>query len=154
MPHDLTRALQRAVSETLENMAFMEATPLPAAEAAEIEDGLAAGLLIHDPVQGEMRLRLPRRLLREIAAAVHALPEEAVSESEAVDVLAEILNTFTGSFLGEIIPDRIFSLGLPETGPSIAQVMEVPDAEWSFQTAGQTFVIQLFGDSLLRYAAA
>lgn len=103
-----------AVTETLENLAFMEAFPVQEdVSSAHME--MTAALLIHEPQQGEIRIALPVALLEGIAQNVFGMPAEGMALPDTRDLLAELLNTIAGRYLIELLPpDQPFRIGLPE----------------------------------------
>jgi len=117
---NISNAVQRAVTDTLENLAFMEAFPVP----EDISPGQAlmtAALLFHEPQQGEIRIAMPPALLEKISHTVFGLPAEGTAVPEPKDLLAELLNTIAGRFLIELLPaDQPFRIGLPELDPPAA----------------------------------
>jgi hypothetical protein len=136
-----------AVTETLENMAFMEV--LAGSENSDTQLSravMSAGLLVNDPVQWEIKLHMPKTLLLKIAEAVYPMLQEETSDNLLNDLLAEILNTIAGLFLGEILPqDQTFTLGLPETGLETT-IFETPLMEWRFSADKEHFSLTAIGD--------
>lgn len=142
-------AMHHAVVETLENMAFMEVTPSTVGIAgAAIETELTVGLLIHDPVQGELRLRMPRELVALITANVYSLELEELTDQMLNDNLAELINIIAGRFMGELLTDGSpFRLGLPELDPEEID-RSSPFREWTYNTNNLEFSITAIGQSL------
>lgn len=124
------KAMQAAVAGCLENMAFMEAFPAEP-DAAEPENPVWASLLVLEPTQGEFRLALSRSLLDAIGANVYGL-ETAMSEQQAADLLAELLNTILGRFMAAILPQEAFKLGIPEAGTTEWPPPEPDAIHWHF----------------------
>jgi len=148
----MTRAMHKAVAETIENMAFLEA--LPSQEPPPVEEGemLRASLLMHDPVQGEFLLLMPRNLLLGIAEALFGLPVEELTEQLADDALLELLNTVAGQFLNEVIPGQVYRLGLPEIEPSSDEPLGNSEIVWHFLIDDEGFSVAVSGTSLLEQA--
>jgi len=152
MMGDIENILQagmfNSVAETLENMAFMEVEHA-AASPSSAEEGVGVSLLIHDPVQWELTLSMPKQMIFDIASAVYAMPEEELSEELLQDILAEILNTVAGRFLSEILlPSETFTLGLPEPCPHGCPADEPPLLVWNFAADGLPFGLHATGSSL------
>lgn len=144
----LSRAMHHAVSDTLENMAFLEACPTGATPDASGDEMVAASLLMHDPVQGMFRLIMPRGLLLRIVESIYAMPLEELSEQVIMDTLAEILNTITGQFLNAIIPGEVYRLGLPEIVTPWEEPLANGFMHWNFEVDGTTLVVEVNGESL------
>jgi len=114
----LAEAMKNAVSQTFENMAFIEVAEhydqdyeIPA------NDLVWAYLMILDPLQGELRLALPKSALRELTGAVFSLEDTDISQTQMDDILHEILNTVAGLFMSNLLPDsQQYKIGLPEQG--------------------------------------
>ncbi len=146
------QAITCAVSETLENMVFMEVfrSPEEASPPAD-EPCLAASLLIHDPLQGELDLIMPKELAKRISQAIYALPEEGLTEQIINDTFAELFNVIVGRFMNELLPkEQLYRLGLPEINETDTRDAETPQKEWLFITDGMTFLIRVVGKALLR----
>lgn len=135
-------AVQRAVAETLENLAFMEAFPVSESPLS-CPGEMTAALHFHEPTQGEIRISIPPTLLENISQNVFGLPSEDVSVPESKDLLAELLNTIAGRFFIELLPkEQPFRIGLPELDPS---TLLEPDSHtnWYFRTGEHHFTISL-----------
>ena len=138
----------RAVAKALENMAFMEVEHAGSPPPTASKEPMGASLLIHDPVQWELTLSMPRRLVLDIVTAVYAMPEDEVAEELLHDLLAELLNTIAGRFLSEILrPSETFTLGLPERCRD-AMGDERPLLTWHYIADGLPFGIAATGPSL------
>jgi hypothetical protein len=139
---NIDNAVQRAVTDTLENLAFMEAFPVP----EDISPGQAlmtAALLFHEPQQGEIRIAMPPALLEKISQTVFGLPAEGTAVPEPKDLLAELLNTIAGRFLIELLPaDQPFRIGLPELDPPAAFEAD-SCAIWHFRADDHLFTISV-----------
>ena len=144
----LASLMAQAVSETIENLAFLEVTPSPTGPEAD-ESCLWVDMLVHDPVQGEFRLTLPAALLGQIGEALFGTPAAEIPEASQLDLLAELLNTIAGRFLSEILPpETSFKLGLPALVHSQFQ-KEAVGIAWNFKAAGLVFSLSVSGESLL-----
>ncbi len=137
-----------ALSTTLENMAFMEVgKDIEEAQTYPAEEMIVSRLLIHDPIQGELYLVMPKLLLRKIASSVYIMPAEEIADQMLLDMLCELINTIAGLFLNAYLPgDQTYSLGLPE---------EIPDGQvdspfelkrWDYQVENDLFSLALAGD--------
>lgn len=132
----------RAVAETLENLAFMEA--LPAHEESPGNGlGLTAALLVHEPQQGEVRISLPSALLEKISRNLFGHPAEGVAVPDPKDLLAELLNTIAGRFLTELLPpEQPFRIGLPELDPPPTFAEEACSV-WHFRADEHLFTLSV-----------
>jgi len=115
---ELKSILTQAVSETIENMAFMMVTnEAENPETIKSDECLKTSLLILEPYPGELGLVMSKKLLSKIAVSVYSLGEEEITENILIDVISELLNTITGSLIRRILPDNFeYELGLPESG--------------------------------------
>lgn len=148
-PKNLAALMTQAVSETIESLAFLEATPAPAPPEPEAEL-LWVDMLVHDPVQGEFRLTLPAGLLALIGETLYGRPASELTAETRLDLLAELLNTIAGRFLSELLSaESSFKLGLPELVHSPFRKTS-PALTWNFQAAGLTFSLSASGESLLQ----
>lgn len=142
--------MAQAVSETVENLAFLEVTASPTALEAD-ENTLRVEMLVHDPVQGEFRLTLPAQLLAQITETLYGQPAAAIPQATQIDLLAELLNTIAGRFLSELLPpETSFKLGLPTLAQGELKKPAAGTIAWHFQAAGMAFSLSASGESLLR----
>lgn len=146
----LDRALAQALSETFENMAFMEVLPSSAAAWNPLaEPALGVGLPLLAPVRGELRLRAPQALLGKVAATLFMRSEAEVDQALRGDIAAELINTLGGRFLSRLLsPDQPFQLGLPQLQPDSSA--DVPaGVSWYFKAEELTFALDASGEPLL-----
>jgi len=149
MQERMSSAMRKAVFETIENMAFLEVRESHAVPVPGRGDVLRASLLMHDPVQGEFRLLMPRDLLLGIAEVLFAISRDELTEQLANDALLEILNTVAGQFLNELIPGEIYRLGLPEIVTGQDKPLGNCEAVWHFRVEESGFSIAVSGTSSL-----
>lgn len=155
MPHRQTpfyQAMFSAVSQTLENMAFVEVTEQPIDNPKPLGEGVNwVSMLIHDPFQGEIRLAMTAFLLRELTANMFGLETDEISQSQQEDIIAEILNTLTGLFMTKLLPDdQTYQLGLPEHGTGEFPPVDEDSIAWNLEIDGQPLVIIGSGAGLLK----
>jgi CheY-specific phosphatase CheX len=145
------QAMHHSVVDTLENMVFMEVTPEEGLASPPISaDRMTVSLLIHDPVQGELRLSMPRSLTRKMTEAMYCLSAEELTEQMLNDNLAEIINIIAGRFMNEILDDgQTFRLGLPELEPTDIIDPGMETREWKFSSDGDEFTLVAIGKELL-----
>ncbi len=146
------QAMIAAVRQTLENMVFMEVMP-HYDHSYEIppEECVWTSLLILDPVQGEVRLAMPKSLLKKLTENVFALEENEISQSQLDDILNELLNTIAGLFMTNLLADdQEYKLGLPELGTGDFPEVDSDTIVWKLMTSDED-PMQLFavGNSLV-----
>lgn len=148
----LYKSMLDAVSQTLENMAFIEVTELSnEIEPTAIADVTWVSILIHDPLQGEIRMAMPRKLLTEMTANMFGIESSEITEEQEKDIIAEILNTLTGLFMTKLLPeDQTYQLGLPEHGEGPLPEIEEDAIVWHLQTEGSPLLLVATGAGLLR----
>lgn len=135
----LYQAMINAASQTLENMAFMEVME-HGGESYEIPGDEAAwtSMLIHDPVQGEVRLAMPQNLLKKLTGNIFGLDEEDITENQMHDILNELLNTIAGLFMTNLLPDeQEYQLGLPELGEGELPEVDADTIVWKLMTSDE-----------------
>lgn len=135
----LYQAMKEAISQTLENMVFMEAIEhydqnyeIPPEEQAW------AYLVVQDPVQGEIRLVLPKKLLEKLTSSVFSLEEEEVTQAQMDDILHELLNTIVGLFMTKLLADnQTYKIGLPENGEGELPPVDADTLVWKLMTSDE-----------------
>ncbi len=148
----LYQAMIDAAGQTLENMAFMEVMqPGEQTDDLPAEDLVWTSLLIHDPVQGEVRLAMPSSLLKKLTGNVFAMPEEEVATEQMNDIINELLNTIAGLFMTNLLSDdQEYQLGLPELGTNDLPDSDADTVVWKLMTSDEDpFRIFAVGTSLL-----
>ncbi len=153
MPHQdtaLYKAMLDAVRQTFENMAFVEVTEQPEEIDLQIPTEAAwVSILIHDPVQGEVRLAMPQLLLQEMTADMFGIGNDEVTENQRQDIIAEILNTLAGLFMTNLLPDdQTYQLGLPEHGEGPIPANEEGSVIWNLQIEGTPLLLVASGIGL------
>ncbi|OHB25685.1 MAG: hypothetical protein A2X84_03385 [Desulfuromonadaceae bacterium GWC2_58_13] len=145
------QAMRHSVVDTLEKMVFMEITPVEVrATPLAAADWKTVSLLIHDPVQGEVRLSMPRSLISKITETMYNLSAEEITEQMLDDNLAEIINIIAGRFMNEILDDgQAFRLGLPELEPADPIDPSMESREWTFSSDADEFTVVTIGNDLL-----
>jgi hypothetical protein len=140
---ELNNVLTQAVSETIENMAFMMvSTETENPETMQSDECLKTSLLILEPYPGELGLIMSKKLLSKIAVSVYSLGEEEITEDTLIDVISELLNTITGSLIRRILPDNSeYKLGLPESGDQILLETSSEQEQFTFFIDDQPFTI-------------
>ena len=139
------QAMVNATSQTLENMTFMEVMEHFDASYEIPEDDLSwTSMLIHDPVQGEIKLAMPTSALKNMTGNIFAMDEEEVEESQMNDILNELLNTIAGLFMTNLIKeDQEYQLGLPELGEGPLPEVDADTVVWKLMTSEEA-ALQIF----------
>ena len=141
----LYQAMISAVSQTLENMAFVEVM-----EHFDRSYEISAGelvwnsLLINDPVQGEIRLAMSKTMLKNLTGNIFALDEDEITQPQMDDILNELLNTIVGLFLTNLLADdQEYKMGLPELGEDELPEVDANTIVWKLMT-GEEDALQIF----------
>lgn len=141
----LRQAMKDAISQTLENMLFLEATEhYDQNYAIPAEELTWANLALQAPIQGEIRLALPKGVLKALTGSVFLLEEAKISQTHMDDILAEILNTIGGIFMTNLLADKqIFKIGLPEQGQGALPPVNPETLVWKMMT-GEKDPLQVY----------
>jgi hypothetical protein len=106
-----TKILQKAISETFENLIFSEPE---FDETVARENGEYLYIDMETPLRARLLGRVSRALSAEIASTVLSIEPEHLSDVILNDAVGEVLNTVAGAFLRDLLPDgEKFNLGLP-----------------------------------------
>lgn len=134
------QAMIDAISQTLENMAFLEVIPHYDQEyEIPLEELVWTSLLINDPIQGELKLALTKGTLKDLTGAVFSLSEDEITDAQMTDILHELLNTIAGLFLTSLLPDnQTYKIGLPESGEGALPTAEDGTISWKLLTSEET----------------
>lgn len=108
-PHQ--QELSNVVSATFEKMGFMEAFSCESRD--ESTHILCSTILITEPYPAKMYFSCPQKLAWRIAENLYGLEELSIEVVN--DMMTELLNTITGSWLSVVLPDQKFSLSIPES---------------------------------------
>lgn len=152
MPHQdstLYKTMLDATRETFENMAFAEIAEQPEELTIELPaEAPWVSILVHDPLQGELKLAMSDTLLTEITSDMFALDKNDVEAAQKKDIIAELLNTLAGLFMTKLLPnDQTYQLGLPEHGDENMEIEE-GSVIWKLQIEEQPLIVVASGVSL------
>lgn len=145
-------AMVDAVQQTLENMVFMEVIEQRDPPSVfPTEEVVWSSLLIKAPVQGELRLALPTKLLIQITGNVFGIDEEEVTTSQAYDILNELLNTIGGLFMTKLLPEeQQYEIGLPNLEAGDLPALDDNTVVWHLITGDEEpLKIYAVGESLI-----
>ena len=152
----LAKAIQGAVSETFENMAFIEAFRNDAGAGLGLEDATThwARLEVETPVKGNVLVYCTARLVDQIGTAVFGgLPDDLQIKPVMMDVISEVLNTIAGRLMMRMVPgETTFTLGVPQAGMGKFQKSE--DMHWDRFEIESDFFCVLVDRSIADYAQA
>ena len=115
---DHKTALQEAVSEIFENMAFQELTPMSKnpLPAQVLWSFRQATMTIYSPIQGTLVMTISPSMMQSVTANVLGMDPVEVDAGMESDVLAEMLNTMAGAWMRKITDvSQPYELGLPDT---------------------------------------
>lgn len=135
----LYQAMITAVSQTLENMVFMEAMEhFDRSYEIPVEELAWTSLLINDPVQGEIRLAMPENLLNKLTSNIFGIDPEEITQPQKDDILNELLNTIVGLFLTNLLADnQEYKMGLPELGEGPLPEIDADTIVWKLMTSDE-----------------
>ncbi len=114
---EVAEAMQKAISEVIENMAFMEAMPISnTVEYTPNEPVFYTRLPIYKPYPAMVGLVMPQSMALHLAGSMMMRDFTMENdEFEMMDVLSELANMLGGSLLTHLLPNMdSFELGLPE----------------------------------------
>ena len=108
--------LFEAVTETFENMAFMEVAKTNSIiTKSDQEKYVCAKLPFNGNFQGEAYIYITADLIGQVAESLYNIGCSAADSSLLHDLHGEILNTFLGTFLSKTVPEgKTYSMGIPE----------------------------------------
>ncbi|MBN1956637.1 MAG: chemotaxis protein CheX [Desulfuromonadales bacterium] len=134
----LHEAMLNAVRQTLENMAFMEIMEGDQDYEIPVDEAAWTSMLIHDPVQGEVRLAMPKAVLKKLTGNIFGLNEDEITENQMNDIINELLNTIAGLFMTNLLPDeQEYQLGLPELGEEELPEVDTDTIVWKLMTSDE-----------------
>ena len=110
----LQKALERAVYQTIENIAFEEPELLPA--PVEIRgEVVVVSLRVVSPYLLMTMIFMPKDLADKLIRVIYRDDEKEITDELLYDTVGEFLNTIIGTMMGELTHgERIFEMGLPE----------------------------------------
>ena len=141
----LYQSMINAVSQTLENMVFMEVMEhFDRSYEIPAEDLVWNSLLINDPVQGEIRLAMAKTFLEKLTENIFSIDHNEITQPQLDDILNELLNTIVGLFLTNLLEDdQEYKMGLPELGEEELPEHDANTIIWKLMTDGED-ALQIF----------
>ena len=132
----LYQAMISAASKTMEDMLFIALMEhLDRTYEIPVEDLAWTSLLINDPVQGEIRLAMPKTLLTKFTCNIFAQDEDEITQPQLDDILNELLNTIAGLFMTNLLEDnQEYKIGLPELGIGELPEVDADTIVWKLMT--------------------
>lgn len=141
---DLCLAVKDAVTECIENMAFMSVDteidePVPDIDG---EDAVIAHIRVLEPAAGELRLAMPRKTASELAKALFCITERELSERLINDLACELLNTISGRIMKRVLPaECLYHLGLPCMADGDVPEIQPPFVHCRFMADGNLLAV-------------
>ena len=141
----LYQAMINAVSQTLENMVFMEAMEhFNCSYEIPADEVVCNSILINDPIQGEIKLAMSKSLLRKLTCNLFSMGEDEIEPSQMDDILNELLNTIVGLFMTNLLSDnQEYKIGLPESANKFLPEIDAGTIVWKLMTSEED-AIQIF----------
>ena len=142
-------AMLDAVRMTFENMAFLEVTEQSQEALLEMSpESDWVSILVHDPIQVEIRLVMTREMLSGMTADMFSIEIEEVTKFQRLDIFAELLNTLAGLFMTNLLPDdQTYQLGLPVLGVGMVPEIEEDSMVWRLQVEGAPLLVVASGEN-------
>jgi hypothetical protein len=150
----LHKTMREAASQALENMVFLDVIDhynqdleIPAGDLSW------ASLAILEPAPGEIRLLLPKYLLRNMTSMIFSLAEDEITQKQMDDIHFELLNTICGLFMTRFLAaDQTYKIGLPQPGTDERPVADHETIIWKLMTNDEDLLqIHLSGKNLINY---
>ena len=113
---NIVMAVEKTVVKTMEEMSFIVFCP---SEEVSLPVGSSyyprkVFLQTNYPLSADFILVMPDDLLKEITCSIYGIELEELTVDKENDVLAEILNTISGSVIKNLIPPEFtYDLGIP-----------------------------------------
>jgi hypothetical protein len=141
---DLCLAIRDAVTECIENMAFMNIDTECDEQPVECcgEDSLTALIQVLEPKTGELRLAMPKKTGAELAKALFSITDKELSDMLIHDVACELLNTISGRIMKRVLPaECTYHLGLPSMATAPVRDMLTPFVRCRFMADGHLLAV-------------
>lgn len=141
---DLCLAIKDAVTECIENMAFMSVDtdieePVPDIAG---EDAVIAHIQVLEPAAGELCLAMPRKTASELAKALFCITDHDLSDRLIGDLACELLNTISGRVMKRVLPaECLYHLGLPCMTKGYLAEMQPPFVHCRFMADGNLLAV-------------
>ncbi|HYX31660.1 MAG TPA: chemotaxis protein CheX [Oligoflexus sp.] len=109
-------ALNNAVQDTLETLAFTEAVPVAAARVEPLSAPFYVTTLeVKQPYAGSIRLMIGRELAISLVSSMLG-GSDPMGDASVQDGLCELVNTISGRILAHLVDNSSsFDLGIPQT---------------------------------------
>ena len=139
----LSKALDNAVTESLENMFFSEVRDV------EFHCG---SVEVVEPFCGKVTVAFPVDLMKEIAHDVFRVEMSEITISVINDIVAEVANTVAGRLVNELVEENeVFKLQVPVTGLGTLEVTQPVSFINHYEMNSKIYLVMVEGESLLRF---
>lgn len=144
--HFIKQALEKAVSETIEKIAFEE--PEILSEPVDISgEVVGVSLRVVSPYLLMSMILMPMELANKLIKGIYRDDETEITEDLLYDTVGEFLNTIIGTMMGEVTHgERIFEMGLPERIKETNKFQSANSYVSCFQIDGHIFSVAIEGD--------
>jgi CheY-specific phosphatase CheX len=142
----LQKALERAVYQTIENIAFEEPELLPA--PVEIRgEVVVVSLRVVSPYLLMTMIFMPKDLADKLIRVIYRDDEKEITDELLYDTVGEFLNTIIGTMMGELTHgERIFEMGLPERMNAEKELQPEDSQGLFFQIEDLPFCVAIEGE--------
>lgn len=142
----LQKALEKAVYQTIENIAFEEPELLPA--PVEIRgEVVAVSLRVVSPYLLMTMILMPKELADKLIRVIYRDDEKEITDELLYDTVGEFLNTIIGTMMGEVTHgERIFEMGLPERMNEQEKLLPEDSQVLFFQIEDLPFYVAIEGE--------
>jgi serine/threonine protein kinase len=142
-------ALSKAIGQTMESMAFMTPEPCSMETCSLPANGSTwSWIKLVEPWQGTFVLAMAPELSKELAMAVMGQLAPP-NDSEIADTQAELTNVAAGTFLHELLGEKVgIGLGLPRTGRGAPNVREPGWISQGFALGGRYLIAYVQGSGI------
>ncbi|OVE77382.1 hypothetical protein BVX99_02620 [bacterium F16] len=138
----LREIVERALRETMENMAFFEVLHQDV-EFDRNQDLVESHLSVTEPAIGSVTLFCQRSMAGMLVDELYGGTIE-INDAVINDTLNELANTLAGQLIRLIRTDMVFSLGLPVC--SVGPFSDLPEDALSFDVQNMPFAVYLDAD--------
>ena len=144
--NSLQKALERAVYQTIENIAFEEPEML-STPVEIIGEVIAVSLRVVSPYLLTTKILMPKDLADKLIRVIYRDVEKEITDELLYDAVGEFLNTIIGTMMGELTHgERIFEMGLPERLKEKKEFKSEDSQSLFFQVEELPFCVAIEGE--------